>query len=47
VVNDATRLLDLDGLAVVRIERQVDASRWVHLVTDEEAARAYPGCGVA
>ena len=46
MVNDMTLLLDLDGLAVVRVERLADGSRRVHLVTAEEGARACPACGV-
>jgi hypothetical protein len=43
---DATLLLDLDGLAVVRVERLEDGTRRVHLVTADEGARACPACGV-
>lgn len=42
---DATLLLDLDGLAVARVERLLDGTRRVHLVTAEEGARACPVCG--
>ncbi|MEY9842584.1 transposase family protein, partial [Streptacidiphilus sp. EB103A] len=44
--NDTTLLLDLDGLAVQRVERPEDGTRRVHLVTAEESARACPRCGV-
>jgi transposase len=44
--NDTTLLLDLDGLAVQRVERLEDGTRRVHLVTAEESARACPQCGV-
>ena len=44
--NGTTLLLDLDGLAVVRVERLADGARRVHLVTAEEGARACPACGV-
>ncbi|MGP4048981.1 hypothetical protein [Streptomyces sp. 2A115] len=36
---DATLLLDLDGLAVVRVERLADGTRRVHLATADEQAR--------
>ncbi|MGW3953483.1 transposase family protein [Streptomyces sp. NPDC004752] len=39
-------LLDLDGLAVSKVERLADATRRVHLTTADEAARACPSCGV-
>ncbi|KJE21583.1 hypothetical protein FF36_04040, partial [Frankia torreyi] len=39
-------LLDLDGMAVERVERLADGSRVAWLVTADEAARACPGCGV-
>jgi transposase len=42
----ATLLLDLDGLAVERVERTPDGGRLVRLVTEDEAARACPTCGV-
>lgn len=44
--NDTTLLLDLDGLAVQKVERLEDGTRRVHLVTADEAARACPVCGV-
>jgi len=44
--NDTTLLLDLDGLAVARVERLEDGTRRVHLVTADEQARACPECGV-
>lgn len=43
VVNDTTRLLGLDGLAVVAVE-DGDDGPVVHLVTDYEAARRCPDC---
>ncbi|MFD8385523.1 helix-turn-helix domain-containing protein [Streptomyces sp. NPDC059679] len=46
MLNDATLLLDLDGVSVVRVERLADGRRRVHLVTADEAARACPACGV-
>ena len=42
----ATMLLDLDGLAVERVERTPDGGRVVRLVTADETARACPTCGV-
>ena len=45
-VSDATVLLDLDGLRVESVERAVDGSRLVRLVTADEAAAACPRCGV-
>jgi hypothetical protein len=39
-------LLDLDGLAVVEVERLGNGTRRVHLVTADEQARACPECGV-
>jgi hypothetical protein len=44
--NDTTLLLDLDGLAVVRVERLEDGTRRVYLATADEQARACPACGV-
>ncbi|MHB9863444.1 ISL3 family transposase [Streptomyces sp. YIM S03343] len=44
--NDTTLLLDLDGLAVARVERLENGTRRVHLVTADEQARACPECGV-
>ncbi|MGW1004309.1 transposase family protein [Streptomyces sp. NPDC002520] len=44
--NSTTLLLDLDGLAVDRVERLEDGTRRVHLVTADEGARACPECGV-
>ncbi|MGW1956914.1 transposase family protein [Streptomyces sp. NPDC001920] len=43
--NEATLLLDLDGVSVRRVERLEDGTRRVHLATAEEAARACPECG--
>jgi transposase len=45
LINDTTLLLDLEGLAVDRVERLADGSRLVHLMTDEATARACPVCG--
>ena len=42
----ATRLLGLDGLAVVRVERDESGARVVHVVTADETASACPSCGV-
>ena len=42
----ATRLLGIDGLAVVRVEREQSGARVVHVVTADEIASACPGCGV-
>ncbi|MFD9286634.1 ISL3 family transposase, partial [Streptomyces mirabilis] len=44
--NSTTLLLDLDGLAVVSVERLEDGIRRVHLTTADEGARACPSCGV-
>ena len=43
---DATLLLGLDGLAVVRVEVAEDGVRVVHAVTADETARGCPVCGV-
>jgi transposase len=43
---DASRLLDLDGLAVERVEVDAFGGRVVHVVTCEETASACPACGV-
>ncbi|GLX52295.1 hypothetical protein Shyhy01_52450 [Streptomyces hygroscopicus subsp. hygroscopicus] len=43
--NEATLLLGLDGVSVVRVERLEDGTRRVHLATAEETARACPECG--
>src|ERR1035437_8121932 len=45
-VSDASRLLDLDGLAVDRVESDAFEGRVVHVVTADECASACPGCGV-
>jgi transposase len=45
-VSDASRLLDLGGLAVDRIESDTFGGRVVHLVTAHECASACPSCGV-
>jgi transposase len=44
-VADASRLLDLQGLAVDRVEVDGDGARVVHVVTADEAASACPSCG--
>ncbi|MFF3159591.1 helix-turn-helix domain-containing protein [Streptomyces sp. NPDC057910] len=46
MINGTTKLLDLDGLAVERVERLQDGTRRVHLATADETARACPACGV-
>ena len=44
---DATTLLfGLPGVRVERVERRVDGTRVVHVVTDEPTAAACPSCGV-
>ncbi|MDP4510630.1 transposase family protein [Nonomuraea turcica] len=43
---EATLLLDLEGLHVVKVERDHDGHRIVHVVTADESARACPTCGV-
>jgi transposase len=45
MVEDTTRLLGLDGLAVVRVDDGVDGPV-VHLVTADEQARLCPECGI-
>ena len=45
-VSDASRLLDLGGLAVDRVESDTSGGRVVHLVTADECASACPSCGV-
>ncbi|MFF3876601.1 ISL3 family transposase [Streptomyces sp. NPDC001978] len=44
--NDATLLLDLDGVSVHRVELLEDGGRRVHLTTADSSARACPACGV-
>jgi len=46
VAADASRLLDLEGLAVERVEVDAFGGRVVHVVTGDEAVSACPGCGV-
>jgi transposase len=46
LVSDASRLLDLSGLAVDRIESDAFGGRVVHIVTADETASACPSCGV-
>lgn len=46
ISSDATLLLALEGVAVVRVERDDDGHRVVHVITDDETARACPACGV-
>jgi hypothetical protein len=43
---DVTLLLGLGGVAVVRVDRNDDGHRVVHVIIDDEAARACPACGV-
>ena len=45
-VSDASRLLDLEGLAVDRVELGSFGGRVVHVVTADETASACPSCGV-
>jgi transposase len=46
-VSDGTTLLfGLPGVRVERVERCVDGTRVVHVVTAEETAAACPSCGV-
>jgi hypothetical protein len=42
----ASCLLDLEGLAVERVDRDAFWSRVVHVVTADETASACPSCGV-
>ena len=44
-VSDASRLLDLDGLAVDRVESDAFGGRVVHVVTADETASACPSFG--
>jgi hypothetical protein len=44
--SDASRLFDLDGLAVERFDLDAFGGRVVHVVTREETASACPSCGV-
>jgi transposase len=46
MVNDTTRLLGLEGLAVTKVVEGVQGPV-VHLETADKGARACPGCGVA
>jgi len=41
-VSDASRLLDLDGLAVDRVESDAFGGRVVHVVTADRTASACP-----
>jgi transposase len=45
-VSDASRLLDLGGLAVDRVASDAFGGRVVHMVTADECASACPSCGV-
>jgi len=45
-VSDASRLLDLGGLAVDRVASDAFGGRVVHVVTADESASACPRCGV-
>jgi transposase len=44
--SDATLLLGLEGVAVLRVDVDGDGHRTVHVVTDDETATACPTCGV-
>jgi transposase len=44
--SDASRLFDLEGLAVQRVDRDAFGGRVVHVVTRDETASACPSCGV-
>jgi transposase len=46
LVSDGSRLLDLAGLAVDRIESDAFGGRVVHVITADETASACPSCGV-
>ena len=46
LVSDASRLLDLGGLAVDRVASDAFGGRVVHVVTADETASACPSCGV-
>lgn len=46
VSEEATKLLGLDGLAVVEVEVDADGGRTVHVLTADESAAACPTCGV-
>ena len=46
ISGEGTKLLGLDGLAVVRVEVDEDGARTVHVVTADETAAACPSCGV-
>jgi transposase len=43
--DSASRLLDLEGLAVLHVDVGEDGSRIVHVVSVEEGSAACPGCG--
>jgi transposase len=45
-VSDASRRLNLGGLAVDRVESDAFGGRVVHLVTADDGASACPSCGV-
>jgi transposase len=50
MVNDTTRLLGLDGVAVTKVVAAgngMDDGPVVHLATTDERARCCPECGVA
>jgi transposase len=46
LVSEASRLLDLDGLAVQRVESDAFGGRVVHVRTADQTASACPNCGV-
>jgi transposase len=46
VINGTTLLFGLPGVRVGRVDRRVDGTRVVHVVTAEQSAAACPSCGV-
>ncbi|HYO85670.1 MAG TPA: hypothetical protein VES01_04335 [Dermatophilaceae bacterium] len=46
ISQDGTRLLGLEGLALIGVELEQDGARIVHVVTADETAAACPTCGV-
>ena len=46
ISEDGTRLLGLDGFALIRVQLEPDGARVVHMVTADESAAACPSCGV-
>jgi transposase len=47
MVNDTTRLLGLDGLAVTAVENTTEGGPVVYLTTADQRARTCPACGMA